>query len=359
MSREDCSILSLSRSEVATTGRLWFTMSRMQWAKQTAKSGFTIVELLIVIVVIGILAAITIVAYNGVQDRAKASSLQGDLNLSVKKLEIYKVQNTSGDFYPLTLALADFNSVNGNTVTYYPNDPASPSAFCIEAKKDTQSWYITSFNKSPQNGNCQITSGMAGWWKLNGNTQDTSVNARHGTAVNATATTGQNNQASSAYTFNGTSAYISLPASPTIEKSSVTVTAWFKTSNGADKKIFATTTNTHLLQLFNSGTAGVMRVCLTAPFAGCTVGSTSRSDGKWHFAASVGDLTGVRIYVDGNVTADVTSLTSGAGTQGTSGRIGADFTPNFFFQGDIDDVRLYDRSLSMDEIQTIYAAGAQ
>lgn len=37
------------------------------WAKQT---GFTIVELLIVIVVIGILAAIVIVAYNGIQTRA-------------------------------------------------------------------------------------------------------------------------------------------------------------------------------------------------------------------------------------------------------------------------------------------------
>ena len=37
-------------------------------------SGFTIVELLIVIVVIGILAAITIVAYIGVQNRARAAA---------------------------------------------------------------------------------------------------------------------------------------------------------------------------------------------------------------------------------------------------------------------------------------------
>jgi prepilin-type N-terminal cleavage/methylation domain-containing protein len=41
-----------------------------RWAKQK-QTGFTIVELLIVIVVIGVLAAITVVAYNGVQQRAQ------------------------------------------------------------------------------------------------------------------------------------------------------------------------------------------------------------------------------------------------------------------------------------------------
>lgn len=40
--------------------------------------GFTIVELLIVIVVIGILAAISVVAYNGIQDKAQRSVVQAD-----------------------------------------------------------------------------------------------------------------------------------------------------------------------------------------------------------------------------------------------------------------------------------------
>lgn len=43
------------------------------------QTGFTIVELLIVIVVIGILAAITIVAYSGIQDRAQRSRISSDL----------------------------------------------------------------------------------------------------------------------------------------------------------------------------------------------------------------------------------------------------------------------------------------
>ena len=59
-------------------------------------SGFTIVELLIVIVIIGILAAITIVAYNGIQDRARVSSLQSTLTNIGKMAQVY--QTADGSF---------------------------------------------------------------------------------------------------------------------------------------------------------------------------------------------------------------------------------------------------------------------
>ena len=49
------------------------------------KQGFTIVELLIVIVVIAILAAITIVSYNGITNSANDSSVKSDLrNIGAK-----------------------------------------------------------------------------------------------------------------------------------------------------------------------------------------------------------------------------------------------------------------------------------
>ena len=56
---------------------------------KTTKSerGFTIVELLIVIVVIAVLAAITIVAYNGIQNRAKTNAGQQAANGIIKKFE--------------------------------------------------------------------------------------------------------------------------------------------------------------------------------------------------------------------------------------------------------------------------------
>ncbi len=65
--------------------------------------GFTIVELLIVIMVIGILAAITIVAFNGVQTRAKNTSIENTASAYRKALAAYVAQK--GD-YPVSGAAA-------------------------------------------------------------------------------------------------------------------------------------------------------------------------------------------------------------------------------------------------------------
>ena len=55
--------------------------------------GFTIVELLIVIVVIAILAAISFVAYNNIRDRANSSVTEMDLANLETKLKTYQIEN--------------------------------------------------------------------------------------------------------------------------------------------------------------------------------------------------------------------------------------------------------------------------
>jgi len=71
-------------------------------------SAFTIVELLVVIVVIAILAAITIVAYSGVTSQATVSSLKSDLDNAAKILKMDHITNAA---FPATLAAA--NGGNG------------------------------------------------------------------------------------------------------------------------------------------------------------------------------------------------------------------------------------------------------
>jgi len=66
------------------------------------QSGFTIVELLVVIVVIAILATISIVTYNGVQNRARDSKAAINANTVQKAAEAYFADNSA---YPTTKAM--------------------------------------------------------------------------------------------------------------------------------------------------------------------------------------------------------------------------------------------------------------
>lgn len=76
----------------------------MQWAKQK-QSGFTIVELLIVVVVIAILAVISLVAYNGITERARASNA-ASYATQLKKRDIVEAQG----FF-------DFNECSGTAAS--------------------------------------------------------------------------------------------------------------------------------------------------------------------------------------------------------------------------------------------------
>lgn len=118
------------------------------WAK-TKQNGFTIVELLIVIVVIGILAAITIVAYNGVQNRARDTTVSADLSNNGKRM-------LSGEaitgLYPTTIeanSSADYKiklaAGNYNLASYCSSD----NGFVIAAESKSGNKYYVKNNNQP------------------------------------------------------------------------------------------------------------------------------------------------------------------------------------------------------------------
>jgi type II secretion system protein G len=58
-----------------------------------AKSGFTLVEILIVVVILGILAAIVIPQFTSASQEAKESALQSDLQSMRSQIELYKIHH--------------------------------------------------------------------------------------------------------------------------------------------------------------------------------------------------------------------------------------------------------------------------
>ena len=115
-----------------------------------ASRGFTIVELLIVIVVIGILAAISIVAYNGIQQRARASAASSALSQAAKKLALYQVDNGS---YPANLGAVGIQDGADVTYQYSVDNSAAPPTFCVTATAGNVS-YKVSQSGSPSAGGC-------------------------------------------------------------------------------------------------------------------------------------------------------------------------------------------------------------
>jgi prepilin-type N-terminal cleavage/methylation domain-containing protein len=75
-----------------------------------SRKGFTIVELLIVVVVIAILAAITIVSYNGIQQRAQESSRISMLSTYAKGLNMYASKYST---YPGDTSTACLDGTSG------------------------------------------------------------------------------------------------------------------------------------------------------------------------------------------------------------------------------------------------------
>ena len=71
--------------------------------KSTSSVGFTIVELLIAIIVIGILASITLVQYNGAQSKARDTQRRADIGNITKALEQYYADNGA---YPIPTGTA-------------------------------------------------------------------------------------------------------------------------------------------------------------------------------------------------------------------------------------------------------------
>jgi len=112
-------------------------------------SGFTIVELLVVIVVIGILASITVVSYAGISNQAIMASLKSDLVTASRQFKLYNVEYGT---YPT--AIAETSSGSG---VWCASAPTPNDVYCLRLSsgnlKDSYVGTFNTFKLIANNGN--------------------------------------------------------------------------------------------------------------------------------------------------------------------------------------------------------------
>ena len=327
--------------------------------RRKSATGFTIVELLIVIVVIAILAAITIVAYRGIQDRAKVSAAKSAVAQAVKKVAVY---NAANEQYPTTLTQADLISTSSVTYEISANNSVSPKQYCVTATTQNTTYFQTNMMSDSVPGTCI---GMLAWWPFNGDANDQSGNGVNGTVSGATLTTGVTGQANTAYQLGESAQYISIgtPASFSTLPSALTYSLWLArtSTNAAQWPFIMGSANTHVdFGIRTSGYgANPYFEWGTSPYdgsgwLGAGVPASLTNMNEWHHMVVTFDGSVLRTYWDG------TYRTS------TSGATLRPVMANFMFGasssgwiGKIDDARVYNRALSAAEVTTMYNGGAQ
>lgn len=210
--------------------------------------------------------------------------------------------------------------------------------------------------------------GLAGHWKLDEASGTTAVDSAGGN--DGTMQGGLHASANSfpgklgkALSFDGNNDYVSVANNAALNPTSaITVTAWVKRSSNGSRDFIVSkgksagggdhqywlefTAANELVFLLEDGSGAVHKL---------TAADTTFTDNSWHHIAATYDGNIQKIYVDGVADSATISWTDSIDTTADDLVLGnRSFYYNIPYGGLIDDVRIYERALTVDEIQALY-----
>jgi prepilin-type N-terminal cleavage/methylation domain-containing protein len=103
------------------------------------EDGFTLTELLVVIVIVGILTAIAIGFYSGAREKAGDATARSNIRIAVPAIEAYRSDN--GSYAAVTLAALQASyspGIQGIEIL-----SATDAGYCVRSTVSGRSWYLS------------------------------------------------------------------------------------------------------------------------------------------------------------------------------------------------------------------------
>lgn len=359
--------------------------------KKKFSSGFTLIELLLTIGVISILSTIVIVAVN--PSRQFKQSRDAERHHIAKQIQDaisqYLIDNgelpgnkaiPEGEDFALnicreTVANAVCVTLDDLTTTYIPEIPADPSEI---------SQIVTGYKAHLLSGRPRVFSvhleDIAGptdynaRWAISEEGGATTFTDTSGNGLNGTCTGDEcpdvvAGVTGNALDFDGTDDVVEIADSDLIDfdtDDDFTISVWVKlpvnqSDTGMNQNSILEKANgayPYVLNVANQTHATNGRI-IAARYDGSSVpavtSTTSCNDNEWHHVAFVKDGETLKLFIDGAEEDSATDSTSSSTTNDAVLWIGKRQAASTYFEGLIDDVRIYSRTLSDSEISAIAA----
>jgi|UPI00048A356E hypothetical protein len=225
------------------------------------------------------------------------------------------------------------------------------------------------------------TNGLKSWYPFSGNANDLGVSSLNGTVVGATLTNDRNGNANSAYSFT-TNQQINIPNSATSNYYPITISLWYNASaltSGVQTNLFSkyvssswngyqilfgdnrNISNNGRIENHGFGTQSWYLRSTTNKVIGFYGESAflqpNISVNTWYHYVFVLDSTGGKIYVNGQlVSTHNWTGTPGSCTNNFLWKIGGQYDSSAWYNGKIDDLGIWNRALTRDEVQQLYTS---
>lgn len=234
---------------------------------------------------------------------------------------------------------------------------------------DSQTWdsqsdweaYQSANNVTVTNGAVQLAEyseppSRVSRWPFEENTNDV-WGSNDGNPQNAPTFTTDAQVGTYALQFNGSDQYVEIPNDASLQNPEFTLSAWVK-GGGLQQDILCLESSGPWLKISTSDTDPVARA--TTTISGTTSdldGTTDITDGNWYHIAATFNGSTVELYVNGS--SEGSEAKSGDQEYTSeNGTIGARSNQQYYWNGIIDDPRVYSKGLSSSEVSNLYNTGS-